>query len=90
MRPGMRFRGRIEIARVPGVLQVPLAAVVSTAQGPTVRKVDGRAFRAVPVTLGRRSREVVEIKAGLQPGERVLMRSSAGNKDGTGVRLGAS
>jgi HlyD family secretion protein len=90
MRPGMRFRGRIEIARMPGVLQVPLAAVVSTAQGPTVRKVDGRAFRAVPVTLGRRSREVVEIKAGLQPGERVLMRSSAGTKDGTGVRLGAS
>ena len=33
MRPGMRFRGRIEIARVPGVLQVPLAAVVSTAAG---------------------------------------------------------
>jgi HlyD family secretion protein len=91
MRPGMRFRGRIEIARVPGVLQVPLAAVVSTAQGPTVRKAEGRSFRPVPVTLGRRSREVVEIKAGLQPGEQVLMRSSAGGgKQGTGVSLGAS
>jgi HlyD family secretion protein len=93
MRPGMRFRGRIEIARVPGVLQVPLAAVISTAQGPTVRKLQGRSPRAAPVTLGRRSREMVEIKGGLQAGDRVLLGNppaGGAGKDGTGVRLGAS
>src|SRR5687767_15646110 len=38
MRPEMRFRGRIETARVRGVLQVPLAAIESTASGPVVTK----------------------------------------------------
>ncbi len=93
MRPGMRFRGRIEIARIPGVLQVPLQAVVSSAGGPTVRKVDGRSARPVRVTLGRRSREMVEIKGGLQAGDKVLLRSPPGDnlgKDGSGMRLGAS
>ena len=38
MRPAMRFRARLRIARLPGVLQVPLAAIESTAQGPMVNK----------------------------------------------------
>ena len=91
MRPGMRFRGRIEIARLPGVLQVPLAALTSTAQGPTVTRLDGRAPRPTPVRVGRRSREMVEITGGLQAGDRVLLRApAAAGKQNTGVRLGAS
>lgn len=77
MRPGMRFRGRIEVARVPGVLQLPLAAVVSTASGPVVTRLGrGGALLRSPVTLGRRSRDMVEIKAGLKPGERVRLPGS--------------
>jgi hypothetical protein len=91
MRPGMRFRGRIEIARLPGVLQVPLAALVSTPGGAVVDRLAGRATRATPVTVGRRSREMVEITGGLQPGDRVLLRApAAAGKPGTGMRLGDS
>lgn len=94
MRPGMRFRGRIEVARVRGVLQLPLSAIASTASGPVVTKL-GRhgALLHSPVTLGRRSRDMVEIKAGLKPGEQVLLQSPSGTaaKSGTGSGgLGAS
>lgn len=91
MRPGMRFRGRIEVARVPGVLQLPLAAIVSTASGPQVTRVErGSARRPSAVTLGRRSREMVEVTAGLTAGERVLLQGSAAGAAGKsgGVSLG--
>jgi hypothetical protein len=91
MRPGMRFRGRIEIARVPGVLQVPIAAVESTARGPVVNKVSGSAPVAAPVKLGRRSREAVEILEGLAPGDRIIVRGAGGGAGREGAfRLGAS
>ena len=93
MRPGMRFRGRIEIARDHGVLQLPLAAIASTASGPMVTKVAGAGFRSTAVTLGRRSREMVEIKAGVQAGDRVLLRATRGGpggKSGGAFGLGSS
>jgi multidrug resistance efflux pump len=93
MRPGMRFRGRIEIARVHGVVQLPLTAIVSTASGPVVTRVGpGGSLRAVAVQLGRRSRQMVEIKAGLKAGERVLLEpgARAGQNTSGGFGLGAS
>ncbi|HEY0712001.1 MAG TPA: HlyD family efflux transporter periplasmic adaptor subunit [Polyangia bacterium] len=93
MRPGMRFRGRIEIARLPGVVQVPLAAVESTAAGPVVTKADQDSLTAAGrtrVKLGRRSREAVEVTEGLGPGDRVLVRTAPSGKEAAGFRLGAS
>lgn len=88
MRPGMRFRGRIEVARVRGVLQVPLTAIASTAGGPVVTKLGRRgALPPSPVKLGRRSREMVEITQGLKRGEQVLLQTGSGtaaSKSGTG------
>jgi HlyD family secretion protein len=89
MRPAMRFRGRIEIARVPGVLQVPLAAIDSTAAGPTVNKVGSGGPSAALVKLGRRGREAVEVTGGLGQGDKVLVRTTPGNDPGA-FRLGAS
>jgi hypothetical protein len=90
MRPGMRFRGRIEITRVPGVLQVPLGAVESTAAGPVVNKLGGRSPAPTAVKLGRRGRQVVEILGGLQPGDRVLVGAGAAASKDKSLRLGAS
>lgn len=93
MRPGMRFRGRIEVARLPGVLQIPLAAVTATAQGAQVQRVDkGGSSTVTAVKLGRRSREAVEVLSGLLAGDQVLVRSTAsaaasGNQP---FRMGAS
>lgn len=93
MRPGMRFRGRIETARLHRVLQLPLLSVTSTASGPWVTRLGRRgALVPTPITLGRRSREMVEIKAGLKPGDAVVLpESSSGAASRSGsAGLGAS
>jgi multidrug efflux pump subunit AcrA (membrane-fusion protein) len=87
MRPAMRFRGRIEIARVPTVVTIPLAAIESTATGPVVMNANGS---AVPVRLGRRGREAVEVTGGLVPGDRILIRSATAAGKQPGFRVGAS
>ena len=91
MRPGMRVRGRIEIARLPGVAQVPLAAIESTASGPVVTRLDKHGgSERVPIRIGRHSREAVEVTAGLHPGDRVLVPLAGEGASGGGFRLGAS
>jgi len=90
MRPGMRFRGRIEVARVPGVVQVPLAAIEATAHGPQVRKRAGSQVVIQPVRLGRRSREAIEVLSGLLPGDEVEVESGPTRSEGAASSLGAS
>ena len=90
MRPGMRFRGRIEVARLPGVVQVPLAAIEATAHGPQVRKRAGSQVVIQPVRLGRRSREAIEVLSGLLPGDEVEVESGPTRSEGAASSLGAS
>ena len=87
MRPGMRFRGRIEVDRIPGVLQVPLTAIRSTARGPLVTRAGKGAGETVAVKLGRRSREAVEVLAGLAPGDRVALEAPPGAGGGKETAL---
>lgn len=89
MRPGMRFRGRIETGRTPGVLQIPLAAVQASAAGPRVMRMVGGTATPTPVELGRRSRDSVEVVKGLAPGDRIQLRADP-RKDDNAFRLGAS
>lgn len=71
LRPGMRFRGEVETVRVPSVVLIPADAVFVTPQGPVAyRDVDG-SIETVRLELGRRSASMIEVKAGLQPGDRV-------------------
>nr|MBA3541112.1 HlyD family efflux transporter periplasmic adaptor subunit [Deltaproteobacteria bacterium] len=71
LRPGMRFRGEVETERVAKVVQVPIDAVFVTADGPVAYRQTGGGIEKVKVELGRRSASVVEVKAGLAPGDRV-------------------
>jgi HlyD family secretion protein len=89
MRPGMRFRGRIEVSRAPRVLQIPLEAVRSAPGGPTVLRLAGGTPRDTPVKLGRRSREAVEVLDGLAEGDKVVLPAAGAAKD-NGFRLGES
>jgi len=72
MKPGMRIRGRVETGRVAGALVVPSDAVVPTEEGPFVWVPKGRGARRVPVTVGSRNDEWVEIRSGLSEGDPVL------------------
>jgi multidrug efflux pump subunit AcrA (membrane-fusion protein) len=71
MRPGMRFRGTIETARVADTLMIPSRAVFPSAAGPIVYRHTLLGPEAVAVTLGRRSATMVEVVDGLEPGDLV-------------------
>lgn len=85
MRPGMRFRGEIEIERLEGVLTLPLAAVEMTAGGPrvTVRRgpgMGGWGDKVVEPRLGRQGDGRVEVLEGLAEGERVRVAAGPGGE----------
>jgi multidrug efflux pump subunit AcrA (membrane-fusion protein) len=72
LRPGMRFRGKIVTQRVPDAIVVPLDAIVPTTDGPMARVRRGSDVELVPVEVGRRNNDMVEITAGLEVGEELL------------------
>ena len=71
LRPGMRFRGEVETERIANVVQVPAEAVFVTADGPVAYRSTGDGVTRVKLTLGKRNATVIEVKAGLAPGDRV-------------------
>jgi multidrug efflux pump subunit AcrA (membrane-fusion protein) len=66
-------------------LQVPLAAIHATPEGAVVYKKSGAGAEPVPVTLGRRGSERVEITGGLVEGDRVALLDRAGRGSGSGT-----
>ncbi|MBV8306558.1 MAG: efflux RND transporter periplasmic adaptor subunit, partial [Gammaproteobacteria bacterium] len=70
-----------------GLVQVPAAALIFRASGPQVARVDsaGRiSFRNV--TIGRDDGTVVELSAGVAPGDRLALNVSSQIEDGQQVR----
>jgi HlyD family secretion protein len=90
MKPAMRFRGEIEIERLPGRLCLPRSAVFHRATGPVVFARRFWRWAETPVQLGEQSETSVEIKGGLREQERVLpldLAQSAGGKSAQRVEL---
>ena len=73
LRPGMLLRLKIERGQ-DAVLQVPEEALIAAGSTHSVLRVqaDGLA-RRVPVEIGRRQAGSVEITAGLEPGDQVVI-----------------
>lgn len=74
MRPGMRFRGQVVAERLPDLLVVPKEAVTWTPEGAAVRRLTLLGEKEVLPSLGRRNAELFEVLAGLDEGDRVLVR----------------
>ena len=74
LRPGMSARVEIAVFVLADVLAVPTGAVVriDAQDWVTVRNLAG-AIEWRAVTLGKANRDAVEVKQGLQPGDRVLI-----------------
>lgn len=72
MRPGMRFRAEIERERISGVLRIPVDAVRHDERGAFVLRRTWRGTERVEPDLGRRSTGEVEVRDGLEAGDRVL------------------
>jgi membrane fusion protein (multidrug efflux system) len=77
LRPGMRFRGRIETQRIPSVVQVPAEAVFVTPEGPVAYREAAGELARVHLELGRRSSNTIEVKSGLSAGDRVSRKDPA-------------
>jgi hypothetical protein len=77
LRPGMRFRGRVETHRIEDALVAPIDALVSTPEGPVALRRAGGSLERVPLTLGRRNTELVEILDGLEEGDEIVRPEAA-------------
>ncbi len=73
MRPGMRFRAEIEHDRARGALIAPLAALDLTGGRPEVRRRTLLGVERIEPRLGRQSATEVEVLAGVDEGDRLLL-----------------
>jgi hypothetical protein len=71
LRPGMRFRGEIEVQRIAGAVQVPAEAVFIDPDGPVAYRDTAHGLERVALRLGRRTADAIEVEAGLAAGDRV-------------------
>jgi multidrug efflux pump subunit AcrA (membrane-fusion protein) len=69
MRPGMRYRGTVEVDRVADALLVDADAIFLEPEGPVVYRRTLMGHEAVPVELGRRNERRVEVLRGLSEGD---------------------
>ncbi|HUP66562.1 MAG TPA: efflux RND transporter periplasmic adaptor subunit [Thermoanaerobaculia bacterium] len=82
MRPGMRFRARLETGRAKNVLLIPHDAVHTTADGPVAMRKTISGQERVSLELGRRNDEHIEVLSGLSEGDRVLLRKGSDEEEG--------
>ena len=73
MRPGMRFKGTIELDRVKNALTIPRKSVFLSDSGPVAYRRGMMSVEAVPLKLGRENEENVQVLEGLSPRDRVLL-----------------
>ncbi len=86
LRIGTFARGAVELARTRGVT-VPQAAVLyGGAKGSSVLVAVGEKVEARPVRTGLSDDDDIEIREGLEPGERVVARAGSFLRDGDRVR----
>jgi HlyD family secretion protein len=73
MRPGMRFKGTIELARTKNALMIPRKAVFVSDEGPVVYRRGAFSVDAVKLKLGRENEDNVEVLEGLSSSDRILV-----------------
>lgn len=85
--PGMFARLEVLLRAVEEAVVVPIEAVIATPKGQAVFVVeDGRAVRR-PVETGIEEGNRIQIVAGLEPGERVIVAGNERLRDGAPVRI---
>jgi hypothetical protein len=74
LKPSMRADAEIRLGRVEDVLTIPVQSVFREGEVSYVYEKQGERFVKTPVRIGRRSTTEAEVVAGLDGGERVLLR----------------
>ncbi len=73
MRPGMRFRGEIEIDRRENATLIPIGAVFREDNATVAYRHELSGWRKVAIVLGGSNSEQVEVLEGLEPGDLVSL-----------------
>jgi membrane fusion protein, multidrug efflux system len=87
LRPGLFARINVLLERRENVLQIPKAALISTATVPTLWIVDGDQARRRPVVTGLDQAGMVEVREGLTPDARVIVQGQESLSDGSRVQV---
>jgi RND family efflux transporter MFP subunit len=83
--PGMTVDVELVVQEVPDALQVPAEAVFDEGHGPFVYKFRKGKVRKTAIKIGLSSLRAVEVTAGLEPGETVVLGPVPGIYDGMRV-----
>lgn len=86
LRPGMYGRGEIEVGRHPGMPVVPVESVQLFDDKAFVYVVSGQVVKRQAVTLGEDMGSRLEVSAGLQAGDEVVVRGIDALSDGAKIR----
>lgn len=74
LKPAMRCEAEVVLGAVDDALSVPIQAVFNEGATRFVYTANGGRYEKTPVKVGRRSETLVEIRAGLHEGQKVLLR----------------
>lgn len=74
--PGLFVTARVVLDRSGAAVTVPNEAVIRSAAGPAVFRVEGRRFELQPVTVGRSDRRLTEIKVGVAAGDSIVAKGA--------------
>jgi len=74
--PGQFVSGEVAVAETPVAVAVPLAALQKFRDWDVVFRVEGDAYQAMPLELGRRDGSQVEVLGGLTVGQRYVSHNS--------------
>jgi HlyD family secretion protein len=80
MRPGMRFKGTVELTRAKSVLMIPRSAVFLSDNGPVAYRRSVFSVTPVALHLGRENDDFVQVDQGLSASDRILV-SKSGEKE---------
>jgi multidrug efflux pump subunit AcrA (membrane-fusion protein) len=81
MRPGMAAGVDIIVSSRENVLQVPEAAVIYREEGLFVWREGFMGKKMVPVTIGARSGDMVEVLAGLKENDQVIIMAKGNGEE---------
>ncbi len=87
LRPGMFASIFLEVDRHEGALTIPKAALSLESLRDTVYVVNGKVAARRPVKLGYEEADLVEVRSGLQEGDKVIVVGQDGLSEGTPIRI---
>jgi RND family efflux transporter MFP subunit len=87
LRPGLGCHARVWLPEIPEALTIPIAAVADHSGTPVVTVIRDNKAHEVKVTLGAKTRDLVQVLSGLSPGDLVATTGGYGLPEGCPVQV---